>query len=191
MQISILDLEINNIKSVYNATKLFGNVNIVKNYKELKKSDIIILPGNGSFESGIKALRTKYLIDVINNYFHQNKKIIGICLGLQLLMTSSEEGGLCDGLNLIKGKVIKINNKILKTPLLGWYEVDFKDNFFDKRDFFFNNNYMVDPNDKDCIVGYMEEVPACLQKNCFTGFQFHPEKSSEYGLKILEKIIFE
>ena len=107
MQISILDLEINNIKSIYNATKLFGNVNIVKNYKDLKKSDIIILPGNGSFESGIKALRTKYLIDVINDYFHQNKKIIGICLGLQLLMTSSEEGGLCDGLNLIKGKVIK------------------------------------------------------------------------------------
>ena len=190
MQISILDLEVNNIKSIYNAAKIFGDMNIVKNYKQFKKTDVIILPGNGSFDTAMKILNKNSFSNIINDYFYENKKIIGICLGLQLFMTSSEEG-ISKGLNLINGKTIKINNKVTKTPMLGWYDVSFKNNFFKKNNFFFNNNYMIDPEEKNCIIGLMEEIPVFIKKKNFTGFQFHPEKSSEYGLKLLKKIILE
>ena len=190
MQISIFDLEVNNIKSIYNAAKLFGDVNIVKNFKQFKKADVIILPGNGSFDTAMKVLNENSLSKIINNYFYENKKIIGICLGLQLFMTSSEEG-TSKGLNLIKGKTIKIKNKSIKTPMLGWYDVSFKNNYFKNNNFFFNNNYMVSPEEDSCVVGYMEDIPVFVQKKKFTGLQFHPEKSSEYGLELLKKIILD
>lgn len=190
MKISIFDLEINNIKSIYNAAKLFGDVNIVKNFKQFKKTDVIILPGNGSFDTAMKVLNENSFNKILNDYFYENKKIIGICLGLQLFMSSSEEGN-SKGLDLVKGKTIKIKNKSIKTPMLGWYDVSFKNNFFKKNNFFFNNNYMVAPKEEKSVVGYMEEIPVVVKEKKFIGLQFHPEKSSEYGLDLLKKIISE
>ena len=79
----------------------------------------------------------------------RKKKIIGICLGLQLMMKKSEESINTSGLSLINGKVIKINDTNLRLPLLGWYDVIFKNNMFQNKSYFFNNNYIVDVEDKN------------------------------------------
>ena len=74
--------------------------------------------------------------------------------------------------------------------MLGWYDVSFKNNYFKNNNFFFNNNYMVSP-EESCVVGYMEDIPVFVQKKKFTGLQFHPEKSHEYVLDLLKKIILD
>ena len=189
MKIIVLNLEINNIKSICSALRLIGDVVIVKKFTrkfKVNDSDIIVVPGNGSFDYGIKMLRKKNFDIFLKEYFGKNK-IIGICLGMQIMCTSSEEGKE-KGLGLINLKVKKIPEKKIKLPLLGWYDVKFRDNYFKTKSFYFNNNYCYEKK-KSLTLGFLEKVPVLIKFKNFYGFQFHPEKSGINGINLLRDMI--
>ena len=190
IKIGIIDLKINNIKSINNAAKLFGNTYLINSLADYKEdTDVLILPGNGSFSQGMKIVKENSYDKLIFDFVKKNKKLIGICLGLQLLMDCSEEAKDILGLSLIEGSVKKINEKNLKVPLLGWYDVSFK-NDIKTQSFYFNNGFIVEPIKKDLIQGSINNtIPAYVAKENIHGFQFHPEKSSHHGVKLLGETI--
>jgi glutamine amidotransferase len=187
----IINLDINNIKSVFKATEIFSKCYVINDYRDFKKNtDCLILPGNGFFYEGAKNLKNKNLFDLIQKFALDKKKIIGICLGMHLLMENSEESPNIEGLGIIEGSVNKITNSQYKLPLLGWYDTKFKDNFFDQINLYYNNQFACNPRIKDLIIGNIgDDIPSIIKKDYIFGLQFHPEKSSDNGLKILEKIL--
>ena len=187
----ILDLEINNIKSVKSALNELSSVKIITHKNQFTNADVIILPGNGSFKKGMEEIKKRGFDEIIKDYFYNKKKIISICLGLQLMMSESEESKNISGLNLIEGNVLKINESSLKLPLLGWYDVYFKNNFYENKSYFFNNNYMVNPKNKSLVYGHFKKIPSFLKIDNFYGFQFHPEKSGRSGIELLKKTMYE
>jgi glutamine amidotransferase len=191
MKIGILNLEINNIKSIFNASKIISKSYLINHIDDYQNdTDVLILPGNGKFIQGMKSILNKKFDLLIKNHLANNKKLIGICLGMQLMMGSSEESKGVEGLNLIEGSVKIIPENQFKIPLLGWYDVIFDENFFEKNIFFFNNKYSVNTTSKDIILGtIMDKLTVFIKKKNIYGLQFHPEKSSKQGLEILKKII--
>jgi len=190
MKTIILNLGINNIKSIKNASEKICNTKIINDKSEFIDCDRIILPGNGSFQKGMEEIMKRGFDKIIKDFFKRKKKIIGICLGLQLMMKRSEESINTSGLSLINGKVIKINDSNLRLPLLGWYDVAFKNNMFQNKSYFFNNNYIVDVEDKNLSIGKLNNLSAFIKKDNFYGFQFHPEKSGKHGIELLKKTIY-
>ena len=187
----IINLDINNIKSVFKATEIFSECYILNDYRDFKKNtDCLILPGNGFFYEGAKNLKNKNLFDIVKKFALDKKKIIGICLGMHLLMESSEESSNIEGLGIIEGSVNKITNDKYKLPLIGWYETKFNDNFYNQTNLYYNNQFACNPKMKDLIIANIErDIPSVIKKDNVFGLQFHPEKSSDNGLKILEKIL--
>ncbi len=190
-KIGILNLGLNNIKSVVSFFSKFGNVLIFDNISNNQidnNLDLLVIPGNGNFLSGTKSLSDRGFVNVIQNF---KKKVIGICLGMQLLFETSEENDNCEGLKLIKGKVLKIKYQKMKLPLLGWYKTFDKNN--EESNFFFNNNYACIPENKNIVVKSIKteegNLVAMIKYKNIYGIQFHPEKSSLNGYNLLKKII--
>ena len=190
-KVGILNLGINNIKSITNACKLISETVIINSYKDFDKDiNVLILPGNGHFSLGMKLIKDLKFDMIIKEFYEKKKKIVGICLGLQLLMYRSDEANNIKGIALIDGEVKQIDTKKIKVPLLGWFTVNFKNKDFKDKEFFFNNSYMVCPVNKDLIKGNIGNyVPAYIVQGNIHGFQFHPEKSSHNGLELLKNII--
>ncbi len=188
--IGIIDLGINNIKSINNACKLYGNTYLIKNLDQFHEdSDAIILPGNGNFRAGMEIIKKNKIDNLINHVIKKNMKLITICLGIQLLMESSEESPGTSGLSIIKGTCLRIDSSKFKTPLLGWYDVQFDND--EKKSFFFNNNFMVRPQDKSIVKASIHnQIASYIELKNIYGFQFHPEKSGDQGLKLLKQIIY-
>lgn len=203
-KIVILDLNIGNLNSIYNAvSKIYLNVVISSNLSIIKNSDLIVIPGNGSFKEAIKNLKSNKLFEFLKEiYKHKKKKIIGICIGMQIFLNSSEEDGYEEGLSIISGKVQIIKN--IKNidhfclPHIGWNEVKLiKKNPFlkdveDNSDFYFLNSYGCQVSDANSIIGitnYSQDIASIINKDNFFGVQFHPEKSLKNGKKILENWI--
>ena len=191
MKATILNLGINNIKSIRSAIEKICETKVISNKNEFTKTDIVILPGNGSFGKGIEEINKRGFDDVIKNSYLCGEKIIGICLGLQLMMNTSEESQGIKGLGLIDGVVSKINDESLRLPLLGWYDVKFKDDFFENKSYFFNNNYAVNLKDSRLVIGKFNNITSFIKQKNFYGFQFHPEKSGKHGIELLKKIILD
>jgi glutamine amidotransferase len=186
----IINLEVNNIKSIYSACSKYSKSYIINSKKDYKpKTSSLVLPGNGSFEECMNSLKKKELIEVIKYHIIKKKIFLGICSGLQLLFESSEESPGIEGMKILKGKVVKIPNKKYKIPLLGWYDVNSMSNK-KKKVFFFNNSYMISPDEKKIVkLKINNEIPAMINKNKIFGCQFHLEKSADSGLILLKKII--
>ena len=167
-KIAILDMGLNNIKSIYNLSSKFSETYVFSKRNEFNKNtEMLILPGNGNFGKGMEILNDKGLTEFIRN-LSQEIKIVGICLGMQLLMDSSEESPNTKGLSLIQGKVVKIKkNGDYNNPLLGWYDVKFnKIKKYEKLNgsYFFNNSFIVNPIKKDEIDGYLDKLPVFIYK---------------------------
>lgn len=192
-KIGILNIGVNNLKSLVSFFKKFGEVKIIENVQSsnyFKNIDILILPGNGNFSYGSNYLLKNDMSDEIKNF---KNKIIGICLGMQLLFEKSEESPNSRGLGIIDGKVKKITAKNIRLPLLGWYTC--KDNLEQKKNYFFNNSYICNPQDKSIITQKIdtdvELLPSCINFKNVYGIQFHPEKSSRNGYNLIYKILNE
>ena len=198
-KIAIINYGMGNLKSVENTLKkLNSNVQIIENPKALVNYDKIILPGVGAFNKAMKLLNEKNWIDEIKeNVIIKEKTLFGICLGMQLLASESEEFSLTKGLNFISGKVKFLKNiKCKKVPHIGWNSVSIqKDHKYlkdipDKIDYYFVNSYVFQPTNEKNIIGKTNyDIDFCSiisEKNIF-GTQFHPEKSSKAG-RILLKI---
>jgi glutamine amidotransferase len=191
-KIAILDLGLNNIKSIYNLCSKFYSTYIFSKPNELKKdTNILILPGNGNFGKGMEVLNNRNLSNFLMN-ISSEIKIIGICLGMQIFMSESDESPNIKGLSLISGKVIKIKeNDNYNNPLLGWYNVKFENKEFKKFEgsFFFNNNFIVQPSNKEFIYGNLDDFPIFIISKNIYGIQFHPELSRGLGSNFLKYII--
>ncbi len=197
--IAIVDYGMGNIRSVSKAFEVVGaEVEVTGNPQAIAEAEAIILPGVGAFARGMENLNKLNLISAIHDAVKKEIPLLGICLGLQLLFTESEEHGICKGLGLIKGKVRKFTSNI-KIPHMGWNQVEFNPSFSkEKRSifegvedncyFYFVHSYCVEPEDKEVVVGttgYGKTFVSAINKDKVWGVQFHPEKSSEPGLEIL------
>lgn len=192
--ITIIDYGLGNLASVANALgkleipyEVSGDIEVLKNAKAL------ILPGVGSAGQGMKNLKARGIDKVVIEQTNKGIPILGICLGMQLLFPSSEEGNV-DCLGIVKGKVRKFNTD-LKVPQIGWNQIEGKSNSIllkgikNNSYFYFVNSYYCDPEEEDTIKGitdYGVEFCSVLEKGNLYGVQFHPEKSGDVGLKLLK-----
>ena len=209
--VSIIDYGCGNIRSVFNAfnaiiEKKKIKILVTNNEKDIKKSNYLVLPGVGSFESCIKGLIKSNLLDIISFKVKDNGvPFLGICVGMQMLATRSFENGKFNGLNWIEGEVKKIqktNNK-LKIPHMGWSDLNFKKETaftkklktrleFEKVSAYFVHSYNFltsSENNKIMTADYGQEITAMVSQNNIVGTQFHPEKSNYFGLIFLETFL--
>lgn len=194
MNIGIIDLGINNIKSVKDFFSLFGNTYVLNNDKDLKqKTELIILPGNGSFSSGMNNLKMRNLDTLLLKIKEDGILIIGICLGMQILFEKSEENLNQTGLKIFEGDVKKIKSENCRLPLLGWYQVKSNSDELNNKTFFFNNGFSCLPRNNSYVKSYIDlgdyRVISSIQKENLIGLQFHPEKSSSNGLQLIKSLL--
>ena len=192
--IGIVDYGIGNIKAFYNIYKEKNiDLKIISNHEDLNENiKKLILPGVGSFDNAINLLKEKKLYKKIIDYTkNPENKILGICIGMQILALQSLEGN-SNGMELIDGKFKKLNNKIL--PHIGWNNIKFinRINLFNGVDqnsyFYFLHSYALlnlDEKYKVCETFYGENFVSAFKKDNIYGIQFHPEKSHLLGSKIL------
>ena len=201
-KICIIDYGLGNVASIYNAVEyLDRNVKLSRNPDDIKKATHLILPGVGSYKSGMDNLFKYDLVEILNSQVITKKKpFLGICLGMQLLSTSSTEGGPQKGLNWINGEVIKIisNDKNIKVPHMGWNSVKHTNNsglfknIKNSSSFYFVHSYHFVPKDKSIITGtcfHGVEISSSLQKENIFATQFHPEKSHNVGTELLKNFL--
>jgi len=201
--IAIVDYGVGNLHSLVKAFKHFDeNAFITEESKDIESADAIVLPGVGAFQAGMEGLRIRNLLDTIKNTAKNNKPILGICLGAQLLMSEGHEFGRFKGLGLIPGKVIMFDNSGEKIPHIGWNEIYGNKNIWrntvlnsidEGSDVYFVHSYIFKPTKKENILAYTKygdiEFCSAIRKGNIYGCQFHPEKSGKIGLQIIENFI--
>ena len=206
MNVTIVDYNSGNISSVINSftevAKGTVNLEVTSDYKKIKSSDKVVLPGQGSFKSCIDALNSiNGLTDTLNEFVINKKKpLFGICVGLQMFANVGYEETETKGFGWISGKVSKIDNKNgkYKLPHIGWNQINivkdskiFKD-VENNSHMYFVHSFEFIPEDKDMIsatTDYSSEIVCSVEKDNIFGTQFHPEKSDKYGLKIIENFL--
>ena len=195
--IGIIDYDAGNIKSVEKALAYLGEETVVSRDPEvLTKADKVILPGVGSFGEAMENLHKYGLVPVIKDMIKEGTPFLGICLGLQLLFESSEETPGVEGLGILKGRILRIPpSPGLKIPHMGWNSLHlqnngrlFKDIPEDTHVYFVHSYYLQaeEPEIVKAVTDYSTMIHASVEKNNVFACQFHPEKSSRYGLKILK-----
>ena len=202
-KVVVIDYGMGNTWSVLSALKYIGiDCELSNNKNKISNADCIVLPGVGSFKKGILNLKKLDIFELlIDEVSKKNKKILGICLGFQLLGVSSTEDGFQEGLNLIPAKVEKFdfNQKNLKIPHIGFNSVNYhkNDELFknlkNNNDFYFVHSYRFINKPLSGLIStchYGQEFIATYHKDNIFGTQFHPEKSQSNGL-ILLKNFFE
>jgi glutamine amidotransferase len=190
--ITIIDYKSGNLKSISNGFRKIGVEYRITDDKEIiAGSDYLVLPGVGAFGSAMENL--KPFEDIINEHVADDKPFLGICLGQQVLMGSSEESPGIEGLNLFKGHVERLPEGV-KIPHMGWNKLKVTNDSgildgIDGEYFYFVHSYHVIPDEDRIIAGVCEyggDVVASLSENNLFSTQFHPEKSGKAGLKILK-----
>ena len=192
--IGIINYGLGNIHAFYEIYKENGiKLKIIDNYKDLKNNyNKIILPGVGSFDKAITLLKSKLFFDEILNFSqNKNNKILGICVGMQILASTSDEGEL-SGFSFINNNFDKLKSKLI--PHIGWNNVSIKKNHYlfenieDNSLFYFLHSYCLSEFEKQHIVAetsYEQNFISVFEKENITGVQFHPEKSHTQGQKLL------
>jgi len=200
--IALIDYNMGNLRSVSNAfDKIGSSVKIVSDPEKLKDFDKVILPGVGAFKDAMQHLKYSGMQESIIEFSKSGKPLLGICLGMQLLLDSSEEFGFTKGLGLIEGSVkefdkYKFEHK-LKVPHMGWNELFVQRNSklfmgMDKEIYlYFVHSFHATCKDEFAIgkTFYGYDFVSAVEKENIYGFQPHPEKSHENGLKILENFV--
>ena len=203
-KITIFNYDAGNNLSVYRAFKACGaDVEITDNLKKIKDSSYLVLPGDGAFGYAASQFKKLEVIPSIQNHIKKGKPLLGICLGMQILCSKSEEFGSHQGLSIIKGKTVKIKSnikKFLKVPVIGWHQIHINENNLfkklrghNKKKFYFLHSFMVKPVKKNELLGYYnfgkKKIAAIIGKDNVLGFQFHPEKSGLEGIKLLKNFL--
>ena len=206
MKVTIVDYNSGNISSVINSFKEVAkdkvNIEVSSDLNKIRSSDKIVLPGQGSFKSCVKALESiNGLVDTLNEFAINNKKpLLGICVGLQMFAEIGYEETETKGLSWICGKVSKIDNQNgkYKLPHIGWNQINivkdsriFKD-IENNSHMYFVHSYEFIPEDKSVVsstTDYSSNIVCSVEKENIFGTQFHPEKSDKTGLKIINNFI--
>jgi len=194
--INIVDYGIGNLKSILNILNYIGvNSRISNSIDDIKNADKLILPGVGHFKTGMENLIQSNLIDALSEeVLVKRKSILGICLGMQLMTTHSEEGD-CNGLGWIDATTRKFQiSDSLKVPHMGWNDLSYKkasllnENISADPRYYFVHSYHVQCNQQADVLAtsmYGYEFVAAFQHENIYGVQFHPEKSHKYGMELL------
>ena len=196
--IVLIDYGVGNLYSVAKAVaSVGGDVKISGSAEDVRRAEKIILPGVGAFGDCMKNLAATGLIPVIKQEVANGKKILGICVGLQILFAGSEESPCVDGLNIFGGFVRKIRADGLKIPHMGWNSLKFGGSklfagLSGNPYFYFVHSYHAAPADKNIIAAttfYGETITATVERDNIFATQFHPEKSGDVGLQVLKNFI--
>jgi len=199
--IAIIDYGMGNIHSVQKALQLFGAQTLVTNKdKEIASADKAVLPGVGAFDDAISELKNRKLVPAINKLIKEKKPFLGICLGMQLLFERSEEAKESGGLGILKGEVVKFEERPgFKVPHIGWNQLlkssdkcPLLKNMPDGSFVYFCHSYYAQPQAKQAVAAtcdYETNFAAIVWRENVYGVQFHPEKSQESGLKILKNFV--
>lgn len=198
--IAIIDYDAGNIKSVEKALKYLGEeVTVTRDREEILAADGVILPGVGAFGDAMEKLHSYGLVEVIREVAGRQIPFLGICLGLQLMFESSEESPQAEGLHLLDGRIRRIPAKPgLKIPHIGWNDLTFphKGRLFQGIEehsyvYFVHSYYLeaADPGIVTATTEYGTLIHASVEKGNIFACQFHPEKSSGVGLKILGNFV--
>jgi len=206
MNVTIVDYNSGNISSVINSFKEVAqdkvNIAVTSDLNNIKSSDKVILPGQGSFKSCVDALnKINGLIDTLNEFAINDKKpLLGICVGLQMFADIGYEETETKGLGWVSGKVSKIDNQNgkYKLPHIGWNQIKIikKSKIFqnikNNSHMYFVHSYEFIPKDKSVIsatTDYSSNIVCSIEKDNIVGTQFHPEKSDKIGLKIIDNFL--
>ena len=203
MRVSIIDYGMGNLRSVQKAFEKTGcQADIVTTAREVENAGVIVLPGVGAFRKCFENLDRLGLISSIVKSIKSGKPFLGICLGLQILFSESEEFGVCPGLDVISGKVVRFQAKqgeaggaLLKIPHMGWNSLTQLKaaphcaGIAQGAHFYFVHSYFVAPDDSSVIAtttNYGIEFVSSIWKDNVFACQFHPEKSQTVGLQLLK-----
>ncbi|MGN0245146.1 MAG: imidazole glycerol phosphate synthase subunit HisH [Lachnospiraceae bacterium] len=198
--IAIIDYDAGNIKSVEKAFQfLKQDVILTRDAGQILNADAVVLPGVGSFGDAMKKLENYGLIDIIHKVVEKNIPFLGICLGLQLLFDSSEESPGVKGLGVLPGRIVKIpDDQGLKVPHIGWNSLKYPkpgrlfEGIKEEEYVYFVHSYYLVADTDDIVTAttdYVAHIHASVEKGNVFACQFHPEKSSDVGLKILSNFI--
>lgn len=201
MIITIVDYGMGNIRSIISTLNFLGIEKVIlsSDFKDLRNSDKIILPGVGSYSTAIKEIKKKHIDKHLKELtISSSKPILGICLGMQLLGNSSTESGFNEGLGIIDAEVEKINNKKEKIPHVGFNQVKVDNslkiyNGFEKKsyDFYFTHSYAMKTKGQinQCFCEYEEDFVASYEVGNIAGTQYHPELSQRNGLRVINNFL--
>lgn len=195
--IVIIDYGMGNLRNVQKGFERVGfEANVTRNKKEIRRASAIVLPGVGAFQDCMANLEKYGLVELLLRSIEKGKPYLGICLGLQILFSESEEFGSHKGLDLIKGKVVKFRpDSEHKVPHMGWNTVEIEKKVpmlegIESGDFFyFVHSYYVIPGERQWVATlttYEKPFVSSIWKENLFATQFHPEKSQQKGLRILE-----
>lgn len=209
-EVAVIDYGVGNLLSVSRALVHCGaRANVTADPAVILAASRVILPGVGAFANGMAALRAHGLDQVVRQVAAAGTPLLGICLGMQMLLESSDEFGATDGLGLIPGRVVQIPSYTItgeshKIPHIGWnalvlpagrssWDGGLLDRVAAGEAMYFVHSFMAQPTDPahrlaDCLYGGLA-VSAAVQRGSVLGCQFHPEKSGEAGLRVLSNFI--
>lgn len=199
-RVGVIDYGMGNRRSVEKALVHVGaGVSVTHDHEQLHACDGLVLPGVGAFPKAMHNLRELGLFDLIHARVEQGTPLLGVCLGMQLLFDRSEELGGTAGLGLVAGEVTRLDSGGLRIPHIGWNEVRFE------RyspllaglpehgcPYYHVHSYAVRPADQETVIGtteYGERFATIVGSGSVLGVQFHPEKSSLHGLRMLESFV--
>ena len=198
--ITMIDMRVGNLDSVRKAFDRIGvDVRVSSEAADVEQASVIVLPGVGSFSDGMRFLQQKRLVEPIRRGAIEKKKpLLGICLGMQLLADGSDEHGHHKGLGLIPGRVVRLqpHDTAFRVPNMGWCDVTFHnrvapfDAFSEPEAFYFAHSYHFECSDSHDMAGTIEydgiQIAAVVHRGYLFGVQFHPEKSQDPGLQVLD-----
>lgn len=200
--IGIIDYSMGNILSVYHALEMVGaSVKICQHPEDLIDVERIVLPGVGAFRDCMMNLKASGFLEILEEIvFHGSMPILGICLGMQAMADRSFEGGEHQGLGWIEGDVIELkpSDSSLRIPQMGWNDIQYRDEsplfkgLPPSPDLYFVHSFYLKCNndaDVDATCDYGGNITTAIRKDNIFATQFHPEKSQDYGLKILENFL--
>ena len=199
--LAMVNMDLGNLQSVLEAFRRVGaEVSVTARADEIERAAAVILPGVGAFGDGMESLRRKGLVEPLRAHaLERNKPLFGICLGMQLLADEGEEHGLHQGLGLLRGRAVRLkpSGRADRIPNMGWCDARIVkpgsvllENVRDGESFYFAHSYHVECRTPDDVAATIEyggdRVVAAIERGNLFGVQFHPEKSQEAGLNLLQ-----
>jgi len=197
--IGIVSIGLSNISSLRNALDFLKVRNfLIERPDQVTMAEKILLPGVGSYNEAMNRLKRRGLDNVLKEEVSKGLPLMGICLGMQLLSDKGYEGGETEGLGLIPGTVMRMNNSLIKLPHMGWNSLKLRKSDsvislnFNDIDYYFIHSYEFIANNSENILATVDHgghIAAIINKKNVYGCQFHPEKSQRAGLELLKSFI--